>query len=92
MSVADWVELCGHTGAGHLSLDDQLQRGVGIEPVGARPVRHDEAGLDELAWLRRGMLGEPAPNLSPARVVFGGQVDVHACSLALPGCAMPVLN
>ena len=47
---------------------------------------------DELARLRRGMLGEPAPNLSPARVVFGGQVDVHACSLALPGCATPVLN
>jgi hypothetical protein len=35
------------------------------------------------------MLREPLPNLDPARVVFCGQVDVHACSLALPGLAVP---
>ena len=54
---ADRVHGFGDAGAAHLTLDDQLQRRIGIEPVRARPVRHDEAGIDQLAGSRGRMLG-----------------------------------
>ena len=69
----DRVERFGDAGAPHLALDDQLQRGVGVEPVRTRPVRHDEARVDQIARTRRGMLCEPAPHLDAARVVLGGR-------------------
>jgi hypothetical protein len=34
------------------------------------------------------MLGEPAPDLDAARIVFGGKVDIHRGSLALPGVGL----
>ena len=42
----------------------------------------DVPRVDELARARRGVLGEPTPHLDSARVVLGGQVDVHTRSLA----------
>ena len=79
---ADRVDRFRDAGAPHLVFDDQLQRGIGVEPVGPRPVRHDEPRVDELRGVGVGVLGEPAPHFDAARVVFGRQVDVHARSLA----------
>ena len=66
-----------HARPPHLVVDDQLQLGIGVEPLRRRPVRHDVAGVDQLAAARVGVLLEPAPDLDAPGIVFGGQVDVH---------------
>jgi hypothetical protein len=64
-----------------LLVDDELRQGIGIEAEGRRPVGHDVARLGELAAGGLGVLGQPVPDLAPARVVVAGEAKVHGGSV-----------
>ena len=75
-----------HAGPPHLVVDDELELGIGVEPVGQGPVRHHVPGVDELPRGRLGVLGEPRPNFEAARVIFGRKIDLHlTIETAQPG-------
>ena len=79
MADADRVDRLRRAHPPHLVFDDQLQRRIGVEPVRAGPVRHDEAGVNKLLRRRLRMLGEPLPHFDAAGIIFGGKVDIHGC-------------
>ncbi len=60
---ADHVARPAHPGRPQLVVDDDLGDGVGVEPVGLRPVRRDVARLGQVAAGGVGVRREPRPHL-----------------------------
>ena len=70
--------------APHLALDDQLQRGIGVESVRAGQCGTTKPASTRSRGVGAGCSVNQRANLDAARVVFGRKVDVHGCSLAFP--------